>query len=68
MFPPREIEGTWEKLIQNADEFSGKRFKLTLLDNNKSRELELLKKLMLEYQQKSGKNFMRLKLNAELAT
>jgi hypothetical protein len=41
MFPLREIEGTWEELIQNADEFSGKRFKLTLLENNESRELEL---------------------------
>jgi hypothetical protein len=45
MFPLREIEGTWEELIQNADEFSGKRFKLTLLDNNESRELELLKEI-----------------------
>jgi hypothetical protein len=45
MFPLREIEGTWEELIQNADEFSGKRFKLTLLENNESRELELLKEI-----------------------
>jgi hypothetical protein len=39
------MEGTWEELIQNADEFSGKRFKLTLLENNESRELELLKEI-----------------------
>jgi hypothetical protein len=41
----KELEGTWEELIQNSDEFSGKRFKLTLLENNESRELELLKKI-----------------------
>jgi hypothetical protein len=45
MSPIREMEGTWEALIQNADEFSGKRFKLTLLENNESRELELLKEI-----------------------
>jgi hypothetical protein len=45
MSPFREMEGTWEELIQNADEFSGKRFKLTLLENNESRELELLKEI-----------------------
>jgi hypothetical protein len=39
----KELEGTWEELIQNSDEFSGKRFKLTLIENNESRELELLK-------------------------
>jgi hypothetical protein len=41
----KELEGTWEELIQNSDEFSGKRFKLILLENNESRELELLKKI-----------------------
>jgi hypothetical protein len=41
----KELEGTWEELIQNSDEFSGKRFKLILLDNNEPRELELLKKI-----------------------
>jgi hypothetical protein len=41
----KELEGTWEEPIQNSDEFSGKRFKLTLLDTNESRELELLKKI-----------------------
>jgi hypothetical protein len=28
MLPLREMEGTWEELVQNADQFSGKRFKL----------------------------------------
>lgn len=41
----KELEGTWEELIQNSDGFSGKRFKLTLLESNESRELELLKKI-----------------------
>jgi hypothetical protein len=41
----KELEGTWEELIQNSDEFSGKRFKLTLIETNESRELELLKKI-----------------------
>jgi hypothetical protein len=45
MLPLKEIEGTWEELIQNSDEFSGKRFKLTLLEKNESRELELLKQI-----------------------
>ncbi len=45
MSPLKELEGTWEELIQNSDEFSGKLFKLTLLENNESRELELLKKI-----------------------
>jgi hypothetical protein len=45
MLPLNEIEGTWEELIQKSDEFSGKRFKLTLLEKNESRELELLKKI-----------------------
>ena len=45
MLPSKEIEGTWEELIQNSDEFSGKRFKLILLEKNESRELELLKKI-----------------------
>jgi hypothetical protein len=41
----KELEGTWEELIQNSHEFSGKRFKLTLLEKNESRELELLQKI-----------------------
>jgi hypothetical protein len=45
MLPLREMEGTWEELIQNADKFSGKRFKLTLLEENESRELQLLKEI-----------------------
>jgi hypothetical protein len=45
MLPLKEIEGTWEELIQNSDEFSGKRFKLTLLEKNESKELELLQQI-----------------------
>lgn len=45
MLPLTEIEGTWEELVQNAAQFSGKRFKLILLEQNESRELELLKKI-----------------------
>jgi hypothetical protein len=45
MPPLKEMEGTWEELVQNADEFSGKRFKLILLEQNESRELELLREI-----------------------
>lgn len=47
MLPLTEMEGTWEELVQNADKFSGKRFRLILLEKNESRELELLRSINL---------------------
>jgi hypothetical protein len=34
MLPTREIVGTWEEILQQGNTFSGKRVKLTLLDDN----------------------------------
>jgi hypothetical protein len=34
MLPTREIVGTWEEILQQSNTFSGKRVKLTLLDDN----------------------------------
>jgi hypothetical protein len=34
MLPAREIVGTWEEILQQGNTFSGKRVKLTLLDDN----------------------------------
>ncbi len=34
MLPAREIVGTWEEILQQSNTFSGKRVKLTLLDDN----------------------------------
>jgi hypothetical protein len=45
MPPITEMEGTWEEIIQNAADFAGKRFRLILLEENESRELELLKEI-----------------------
>jgi hypothetical protein len=41
----REIEGTWEEILTNANEFSGKRVRLTLLEQQPSRSSELLKEI-----------------------
>jgi ABC-type uncharacterized transport system ATPase subunit len=40
-----EVEGTWEEILANADEFSGKRVRVTLLDRNLPRESDLLKEI-----------------------
>jgi hypothetical protein len=42
-----EIEGTWEEILANANEFSGKRVRLTLLDKGTSKESDLLKEINL---------------------
>jgi ABC-type uncharacterized transport system ATPase subunit len=42
-----EIEGTWEEILANADEFSGKRVRLTLLERNLPKESDLLKEINL---------------------
>ena len=42
-----EIEGTWEEILAKADEFSGKRVRLTLLDKNPTRESDILKEINL---------------------
>jgi hypothetical protein len=42
-----EIEGTWEEILANANEFSGKRVRLTLLEKGDSKELDLLKEINL---------------------
>jgi hypothetical protein len=34
MLPTREIVGTWEEILQQSNTFTGKRVKLTLLDDN----------------------------------
>jgi hypothetical protein len=65
MLTPREMEGTWEELAQNADEFSGKRFKLILLEQNESRELELLKKINIGIPAKTWEEFHELEAKRE---
>jgi hypothetical protein len=58
-----EIEGTWEEILANAHEFSGKRVRLTLLEKGTSQEIDLLKEINLgvsadtwsEYHQLIGK-------------
>jgi hypothetical protein len=65
MLPLREMEGTWEELVQNADEFSGKRFKLILLEQNESRELELLKKINIGISAKIWEEFHALEAKRE---
>jgi hypothetical protein len=42
-----EIEGTWEEILANANEFSGKRVRLTLLEKGTSKESDLLKEINL---------------------
>ena len=42
-----EIEGTWEEILANASEFSGKRVRLTLLENGASKESDFLKEINL---------------------
>ncbi len=42
-----EIEGTWEEILTNANEFSGKRVRLTLLEQSPNRESDLLKEINL---------------------
>jgi hypothetical protein len=42
-----EIEGTWEEILANANEFSGKRVRLTLFDQNLTKESDLLKAINL---------------------
>ncbi len=42
-----EIEGTWEEILTKANEFSGKRVRLTLLDKHPNRESDLLKEINL---------------------
>jgi hypothetical protein len=41
----REIEGTWEEILTNANDFSGKRVRLTLLEQEPSRASDLLKEI-----------------------
>jgi hypothetical protein len=36
-----EIEGTWEEILANAKDFSGKRVRLTLLEQRTSKESDL---------------------------
>ncbi len=48
MLPTREIVGTWEEILQQGNTFSGKRVKLTLLDDNSLvPELPILDRLSL---------------------
>jgi hypothetical protein len=42
-----EIEGTWEEILAQANEFSGKRVRLTLFDRNPTKESDLLKEINL---------------------
>lgn len=42
-----EIEGTWEEILANANQFSGKRVRLTLLEKGESKESDLLKQINL---------------------
>jgi hypothetical protein len=42
-----EIEGTWEEILANASEFSGKRVRLTLLENGGSKESDILQEINL---------------------
>jgi hypothetical protein len=68
MLPSKEIEGTWEELIQNSDEFSGKRFKLTLLEKNESRELELLKQINIGISAESWGEYHALEAKRQAST
>jgi hypothetical protein len=43
----REIEGTWEEILEGANQFSGQRVRLTLLEKSPTRESELLKEINL---------------------
>jgi ABC-type uncharacterized transport system ATPase subunit len=40
-----EIEGTWEEILANANEFSGKRVKLILLEKDLSQESDLFQEI-----------------------
>jgi hypothetical protein len=42
-----EIEGTWEEVLANAKDFSGKLVRLTLLEKRTSKESDLLKEINL---------------------
>jgi hypothetical protein len=42
-----EIEGTWEEILANADRFSGKRVRVTLLEKETSKESDLLREIEL---------------------
>ncbi len=42
-----EIEGTWEEILTNANQFSGKRVRLTLLEQSPNKESDLLKEINL---------------------
>ena len=42
-----EVEGTWEEILANASEFSGKRVRLTVLEKGISKESDLLKEINL---------------------
>jgi hypothetical protein len=42
-----EIEGTWEEILANAKDFSGKRVRLILLEKSPNEESDLLKEINL---------------------
>jgi hypothetical protein len=65
-----EIEGTWEEILANANEFSGKRVRLTLFDQNSTRESDLLKEINLGVSADTWAEYHRLIANrqAEILT
>ncbi len=65
-----EIEGTWEEILANANDFSGKRVRLTLFDQNPTRESDLLKEINLGVSTDTWAEYHRLiaKRQAEILT
>jgi hypothetical protein len=65
-----EIEGTWEEILANANQFSGKRVRLTLFDQNPTRESDLLKEINLGVSTDTWAEYHRLiaKRQAEILT
>jgi hypothetical protein len=65
-----EIEGTWEEILANANKFSGKRVRLTLFEQNSTRESDLLKEINLGVSTDTWAEYHRLiaKRQAEILT
>jgi hypothetical protein len=63
-----EIEGTWEEILANANKFSGKRVRLTLLDQNPTRESDLLKEINLGVSTDTWAEYHKLIAKRQAAT
>jgi hypothetical protein len=65
-----EIEGTWEEILANANEFSGKRVRLTLLEKDLSQESDLFQEINLGFSTDTWAEYHTLiaKRQAEILT